>query len=274
MSLLTLLPLAATALFSEKVPVLSEPLKIQIPAGTALSVSGDSVNVGSKGLAQGYYRAGSTIKLQREKRSDTLGLTTPNMTFSSVFSSGDSLFRISAFYDWKKTPFEKLYLLDRLNAPHVDLGEGYPTAYNFQSGIRDWADPPSSMPVTTTLVCAEKAIHWLMTNNSSIRWSQIWLTRGQGHPLCDAKTWQTNESGNLPNGDYFSRSQYFVRTVLQKPLGNGYWAIWSDTGLASIPPKAYDSLKVANLDWMLVSDTSGRWLSFDQSQAKLFWRTG
>ncbi|HOX50555.1 MAG TPA: hypothetical protein PKY05_03645 [Fibrobacteria bacterium] len=40
------------------------------------------------------------------------------------------------------------------------------------------------------------------------------------------------------------------------------------------PSKGYDSIKVNRFDWMLVSDTSGHWMSFDQSQAKLFWRVG
>lgn len=270
MSLISWLPLAASTLFSEKVPTLSEPLMIKIPAGTSLAVSNDSVDIGSKGLAQGYYRAGRTIKLQREKRSDTLGLTTPNMTSEGVFSSRDTLLRNVVSLDYSNGPF---YCFYTIRAPYVDLGEGYPSAFDFQTGFEDWLNSSSSKSVTTNLVCAEKAIHWL-NNANGIRSSVTWPARGQGHPLCNAKTWYSSESGKLPNGNSFDRSLYFARMVLQTPLGNGYWAIWSDTGLVTSSPKVYDSLKVANLDWMLVADTSGRWLSFDQSQAKLYWRSG
>lgn len=256
MSLLAWLPLAATTLFSEKVPTLSEPRMIQIPAGTTLFSApvGDSVLVGSKGLGQGFLRSGSSIVSTGGKQSDTINLTTPNLSPTGVLATKDSLFRIWYRHIYPATGTTTVLDFRQSASPHMNLGDGYHFLFNRTHSVYNSSNPDDNYE--ENLICGQNQIVRdrryapMFPDNPLVRRSTLAFS-GIGHSVCD----------------------YHKLATIAWPLGNGYWALKTDSMENVIDSGRYDSLKSTQLDW-LVNDKSGRWLAFDQSTSRLYWRIG
>lgn len=267
MSLLAWLPLAATTLFSEKVPTLSEPRMIQIPAGSSLMTMADTAAVASKGYLREYYRTPGGISILRELKSSRFGKDLSNISKDGVFGSMDSLWHFTWWTNW---------IQSELTSP-IDPGSGYHTRHVFNSGHQGyWAGSNISTHRGNIIVCSEKAIHWFSSqidDFGSYTLTRSFQVPGEGHPLCHV----AGLADLVPteaNPPKTAIRAWRARAILQWPLNNGYWAVKTDSADMPDPSNAYDSIKVNRFDWMLVSDTSGHWMSFDQSQAKLFWRVG
>ncbi|MBK9576877.1 MAG: hypothetical protein IPK50_03250 [Fibrobacterota bacterium] len=270
MSLLAWLPLAASTLFSEKIPTLSEPRMIQIPAGTTLSVDGDSVIVGSKGLAQHYYRTGSKVTFDGERRSDTISLDTPNLGYGGVLpKSGSMFYPTSPKYHYK---------FQEIRIPFVELGEGFHRLESASSGYTEDSGAKNiKLSEQNILACGEKAIYRMNRNDSSSAnpyiVTQIRRFQGAGHSFCAAKSWLKQDAEFLPETVHHTYT-FTSQAIIQWPLGNGYWAVQVDSANKIVGSNRYDSIPTSQLDWMVADSSVHRWLSFNQSASTLFWRAG
>lgn len=243
MSLISWLPLAAATLFSEKVPSLSEPRMIQIPAGTTVwsKTNGDSAVVGSMGLAQTYRRNGSQVSLMGDRRSDTFNLQYPNH-IASMFRIGDSMFNSNLYY---QSAFRQ-ELFSRSNTPPLRMGRGLPYYSN-------------------GLACGDgEAFTW---NNNDVKPKESMRLWDDRPIICNSVLrYAISQTGAMIS---------HARAVMAWEINASAWkwAICSDSLDRPWASWKVDTLRTANVNWVVV-DSTGRWLAFDQTRALLFWRTG
>lgn len=240
--------LAASSLPAKEIlPVLLDPRVVQVSAGTTLWPGVDSVDVGSRGLFERYIHTDSGIRLDTSWASGSINQDFPRFDGKGIFDGPNGPYDILLN---RENPSGAKTTIDLapIAQETVKLGEGIPFRDSFRSGV---------------LVCGEGEAAYLE------RGRRVFSTTsgGPGQILCHTSiAWKKGA-----DSQYVSR-QWAAMAWRPNPAVRA-WAIRSDSANQPGLGRKPDTLKVGALAWIL-SDTTGRWLTFDQESSTLYWRTG